>query len=250
MKYLLFLLILVLSWSCTDPASVDADREKIVIDDPSKYPAKYEINPNILDFGELLINSEKNIQFNIKNLTNDILTLNNFSLKNNSSNAVFIRSQPLILQANGSELDNQDVSLNLTARNYGYLKDTLLIDNFKNPLIEVRAEIPALFTNDINFADTKISEFRLAIFNFKNISNTRAVISEFELLDSNNVFLIEPKIELPIIVEPNSESVDIKLTFNPVSPKVYIAEIRIKATFDGVDYPYKKVVKLSGFGIQ
>lgn len=250
MKYLLFLLILVLTLSCTDPTSVDADREKIVLDDPSKYPAKYEIKPLTLDFGELLINAEKNIQFNIKNLTNEKLTLNNFSLKNNSSNAQFTSSQPLILQASGSDLDNQDVSLNLIAKNYGYFKDTLLIDNFKNPLIEVKAEIPALYANDINFPDTRISEFQLVIFNFKNISNKRAVITEFELLDSNNVFLNEPKIELPILVNPNDESIDIKLTFNPTASLNYSAEIKIKASFDGVDYPYRKVIKLSGVGFQ
>lgn len=250
MKYLLILSIIVFTFSCTDPSSVDADREKIVIDDPSKYPAKYEIKPQILDFGELLINAEKNIQFNIKNLTNEKLTLNNFSLKNNSSNAQFISSKPIILQARGSDLDNQNVSLKLIARNYGYFKDTFLIDNFKNPLIEVKAEIPALFAHDINFADTKISEFQLAIFNFKNNSDKKAIISEFKVSDSNNVFLNEPKIVLPFVINSNDESDDIKLTFNPRLNINYTAEIIIKASFEGADYPYRKVVKLSGKGIQ
>jgi len=248
MKYFVFLLITLLLFSCSDPTSVDADRDKIVIDDPSKAPAKYEVIPNKIDIGELLINSQKELAFKIKNLTTEKLTLWNINLKSNPTFAEFNYTNPIVLQPKGDSQDNLDISLIFKANNYGYFSDTLIFDNFKNPITEIKAVIPALYAEDIEFADTRVSEFQLEIFNFKNISNKKVSITEFELIDSNNVFLNEPKVILPITINPNSESTDIKLTFNPKSIINYTAEIRIKATFEGAEYPYRQIVKVSGNG--
>jgi len=249
MKYVLSLFIVIFFISCTDPSSVDADREKIVIDDPSQATPKFEIIPNTIDFGELLINSQKELQFKIKNLTDEKLTLSDIRFKNNPSLAQFEISSPIILQAKGDNFDNKDITVVFQPNTYGYFKDTLLIDNYKNPIPEVIAEINALFADDVIFSDTRISEFQLEIFNFKNISDKKVTITEFQLIDPNNVFLNEPSVSLPLTIPPYDESEDIKLTFNPIKSIKYEAEIMITAEFEGANYPYRKIIQLIGKGI-
>lgn len=250
MKYLGLLIIILFLVSCTDPSSVDADREKIVLDDPSKALPKFEIIPSTINFNEMLINSQQELQFKIKNLTAERISINDLRLKNFPNFAQFNYTTPIILEPKGDKQDNKDIIINFNAYQYGYFKDTLLFDNYKTPITGVISEIPALYTEDIYFDDTRISEFQLEIFNFKNISDKKVTITEFQLIDTNNVFLNEPSVSLPLIINSNSESDDLKLTFNPINSISYQAEIRIKATFEGANYPYRKVIKIFGKGIE
>lgn len=249
MKYLGLILLILLSISCTDPTSVDADREKILIDDPSKSPPKFEVNPSVIDFGEILIDTQNSIEFSIKNLTDSELIIANIQLKNYKEISRFIGQFPIVLKSKGIAGDNQNVELKFTPNIYGYFADTISFDNFKTPLTLVKATIPALYADDINFSDTRISEFQLELFKFKNISDKQAIITDFELIDENNVFINEPKVQLPLNINPNSESNDIKLTFNPSESANYQAEIRITANFVGANYPFRRIIKIKGKGI-
>ncbi|HRP01038.1 MAG TPA: hypothetical protein PLE30_00150 [Candidatus Kapabacteria bacterium] len=248
MKYIVTIILICVLYSCTDPTSVDADRKKIVIDDPSKAPPKYEILPNILDFGEILFGQQANLNCSIKNLTNKELLLSNVRLKSNPNLLKLSDILPIILNSKGDINDNKALAFSLQADKYGYFIDTLLIDDNKNPVTIVKASIPALYADDIEFSDTQVSEFQLSSFNFKNISNQKATITEFTLIDENNVFLNEPNVQLPIIINPKSNSNDIKIIFNPNAAISFKAKILINATFEGTDYPFRRVVNISGSG--
>ncbi len=250
MKYLKLILLCVFIYSCSDPTSIDADREKHIIDDPSQHPAKFLINPTTIDLGMILLGSQSNdLIFNIKNITESNLTINSIKLKNYPILASIQFDSPFTLSPFGSNQDNKQLAISISPDKYGYFIDTLLVDNYKNPITIVKANIPALIADDIYFEDTKISEFQLNSFKFRNISDKVAIITEFELIDNNNVFLNEPAVKLPIIINPKSESGNIKITFNPNNIEDYSAYIQIKANFDGADYPYMSTIKISGKGV-
>jgi len=242
--------ILLTAYACSDPASVDADREKKIIYDPNNSPALFEVEPNELDFGSLVKGNSKIIQFKIKNITDKQIKIDNLSLKNHSWLATFSNyNSPVYLSPMGSSSDFVTLEAELTADEVGYFSDTLIFQGHTNPKCVAKAEIPALYAEDVDFNTLNTSEFALRIFQFINLSSYDAVISEFELIDTNGVFFNEPKIQLPLTINPNSKSIDIKLTFNPNRKFEFNAEIKFKATFKDAVLPYKGTIKIKGKGI-
>lgn len=258
MKYyyrVLFLLILsLIVIRCSDPLGVEAEREKIVKWDPDSLPPVFEIVPNIIDLGIILPDDSLNYQFYIKNITSHNDTIKSLTLKNNPDHAVFTLPQaPVILKPSSTEGDKVDISMNFHALSIGYFKDTILFEGYNNPKTIVKAELPAVFARDLDFQEKKLFIYSIGIFKIFNRSNVRVTITEFKINDSESIFTNVPTFETPYIINPNSASEDIKITFCPNRETTFVKDIRFKAVFDNpaanTQFPIDTVVVLKGRGI-
>lgn len=248
-KYSIIILTLILLNSCGDPLSVDAVREKKVLNDPNDAPAEFEFIPDSINIEEILIGEEISLSLTVKNLTSKSLILNNYIFKNYSDDFIVLNKFPLLINPKESNGSNLKLELKYKPSRYGYLKDTFYFQNFKKPILKINSIVPALYSDDLDFGDILIGEYELRTLKFINLSNTTAIINSFELIDKNNVFLNEPKVNLPIIVNPNSESEEIRIIFNPTYYNQFNGQIKINATFENKNYPFRNIIHLKGNGI-
>jgi len=248
-KFSIIILTLIFLNSCGDPLSVDAVREKKLINDPNDVPAELEFIPDSIIIQEILIGEEISISLNLKNLTSKSLVLSNYVFKNYSDDFIVLNNFPITINPKETNGSNLELQLKYKPSRYGYLLDTFYFHNFKKPILKINSLVPALYSKDLNFGDISIGDYELKTFKFINLSNTKAIINSFELIDKNNVFLNEPKVNLPIIVKPNSESEEVRIIFNPTYYSQFNAQIKINATFENKNYPFRNIIHLKGNGI-
>ena len=252
MRHLLLISIILvfLTNGCKDPASVEADREKKVIYDPNNLPPQFEIIPKVIDMQTIEHGNSGESRFTIKNITDKQVKIKSLKFKNNQDNSSFPKTLfPIYLNPKGMMGDSLTVEFSLTPKYVGYFKDTIIFEDHKNPVAEVNAAIPAVFCTDLDFDEIQVGLFDLKIVNIVNLSPSEVTITEFEVYDVDNVFYNEPKFKVPSTIKPNSQSTDIRITFNPIHAKQYQAEIRFKAEFKSGNYPYKGVIIIKGKGI-
>jgi hypothetical protein len=248
-KFKVIIITLILLNSCGDPLSVDAVREKKVINDPNDAPAEFEFIPDSINIQDILIGEEVSLDITIKNLTSKNLILNNYVFKNYSDDFRVLNNLPIFINPKDSYGSNLKLEIKYKPTKYGYLLDTFYFQNFKKPILKINSIVPALYSNDLDFGGVSVGEYELKTFKFTNLSNTTAIINSFELIDKNNVFLNEPKVNLPIIIKPNSESEEIRIIFNPTYYSQFNGQIKINATFENKNYPFRNIINLKGNGI-
>lgn len=246
---ILILISIFLLIKCSDPSSVGGDIIKKEEYTPNNEIPKISITPSTLEYGVMEINNHTSQQITIKNLTENEITISELVLKHNNS---FIKNKeeilPFILSKTGTKGEEKTITLTIQPTKIGYIKDTLYIGKSRNPVCPIQIEIPALVCPKIEIEPTAIQQFKAKGIKLTNLSNYKAVVTKIELIDTNKAFTIAPKINLPLTISPNSQSIDINIVFNPQAALRYEASIRIECYFEGIILPYQKEIKIVGIG--
>lgn len=246
----LILTIIVFFVSCQDPASVDATRDKIVKYDPNDVPPIFSITPNVIELGIIRPNTVIETEAVIQNITNNnIVILGATFPKMLGIASIQGLHFPLTLDKQGLTGASKDFKFIFSASNPGLYLDTLKYPEYKNPKVILSAKVAHVFANDLSFDETNVNGFNLKFFRIKNLSNSKVNITEFELVDATGSYINEPRVVIPLVIPANSESDDIKITFNPTTIGIKSAFIKIKAVFESGDYFYYDKIAITGEGI-
>ncbi len=249
-NFSLILLVFLLAVSCQDPASVDATRKKIVKFDPNDVPPIFSITPNQIDIAMIRPNTTFQIDAVIQNITDNNISILGASFPKLIGVASLDGLQfPLALEKQGSVGSNKDFKFVFSTGNPGFYTDTLKYPEYKNPKVVLNAKVAHVFANDLIFDETHVNGFNLKFFRIKNLSNSKVSITEFELVDATGCYINEPRVVIPLTIFANSESDDIKITFNPTSIGLKSAFIKIKAVFESGEYYYYDKITITGEAI-
>lgn len=249
MIYIFFIILFIVNNACQDPSSLDANREISVVYDPNDLPAEFLINPQEIDFGIVHPNKSISKEFRINNITNHIITIEKMQAKNFYQNYSFSSFVPFSIEKKGNTNDNLNVIVSFKSDLSGNFDDKIDWGNYKNPITNLKVKVASVWADDINFETTKVGNFDLKFLKINNSSNFVATIDEFNIVDNDNVILIEPAVELPLTIPPNSSSQDIIITFYPKSAKTFNPYINIKASYSSGDNYTDETISLYGRGI-
>lgn len=246
----LLLILLVILGSCQDPASVDATRDKKVKFDPNDVPPNFLITPDIINIGVIRPNQIFEIDLTATNITDNPVTLLGATFPRLYGKATLSGLDfPLLLAKQFSTGYTKEFKLTFASSVSGFYRDTLVYPNHKNPKVSLTAMVAHVYADDLVFDDTQINQFSLKFLQIRNNSSVDASITEFELIDTDGAFINEPKISLPMTIQAESFSEDIKLTFNPMRTGLYKATIKFKVVFaSDSDFYYYDTVEISGMG--
>ncbi len=247
--YILFIILFIFNNACKYPSSLDANREITVVYDPNDLPPVFLISPEEIDFGIVHPNKTISKEFRIYNITNHFITIEKMQAKNYLQNYSFNTFVPFSLEKSGNTNDNRNIIVSFKADVTGNFDDKIDWGIYKNPITNLKAKVASVWADDINFETTKVGSFDLKFLKINNTSNYVATIDEFNIVDSDNVILIEPAVELPITISPNSSSQDIIITFYPKSAKTFSPYIKIKASYSGGDNYTDETIFLNCKGI-
>jgi hypothetical protein len=157
---------------------------------------------------------------------------------------------PFTLEKESTTGYTKDFKLRFQTSESGYYHDTLMYPNHKNPKVLFTARVAHVYASDLAFDDTQINQFNLKLLQIRNNSTVVATITEFELIDEGGNFINEPVVSLPLTINPQSNSEDIKITFNPSKSGLHNAKIKFKVEFEsGTNWYYYDEIGISGKGI-
>ncbi|MBX3042279.1 MAG: hypothetical protein KIT33_08930 [Candidatus Kapabacteria bacterium] len=247
---ILTILILVLFVSCQDPSALDATKSITVIHDPNNLPALFEVEPVEIDFG--LLHPGKSIIRNvlIRNISNQIVNINEVKGTKFSENYSFSNAQNVFLTPKNSIGDSHSFGIKFESDLPGNYDNLLDWGTYRNPQTKVWAKVASVWAEDVRFDVTSIGNYDLKVFQLINSSDSKATITEFELIDSDGVMINEPVFSVPAEIEPHSVSKNIFITFNPNEVKVFKAKIRIKVIYaDSGEHYTDEIIELEGEGI-
>lgn len=246
----IFLLILVLLSGCQDPSALDTAKEIVIVYDPNNLPPVFVVEPLEIDFG--IVHPEKihTKNFLVRNITKENVTLKTITTKIFSDKYQFLTPLPFTLTPKGTTGESHNIVVSFTSIIPGKFDDNIIWTDFKNPVTIIKAKVASVWADDIKFGITEVGNLDLKILNIFNSSNAGATVTEFEIIDPDGVILNEPAVITPLVIEPNSRTKDIYLTFNPGEAKDYKAQIRIKIEYAGTDEHYTdEIIELDGRGI-
>ncbi|MCO5252635.1 MAG: hypothetical protein M9949_14600 [Candidatus Kapabacteria bacterium] len=248
----LFILLLFVSvlGGCQDPASVDATRYKEVKYDPNDVPANFLITPANIITNVIRPNQVYEIDLTMTNITDQqviVLDANFPKLKTLTS---FIGLYfPVTLEKEFTTGYTKDFKLRFQSNESGHYHDTLVYPTHKNPKVILTAKVAHVYADDLAFEDTQVNQFSLKIFQIRNNSAVVATITEFELIDAEGNFINEPEVSLPLPINPQSNSEDIRIAFNPTKSGLHNAKIKFKVEFEsGDNWYYYDQIEISGNG--
>ncbi|MDT3739876.1 MAG: hypothetical protein RO257_10305 [Candidatus Kapabacteria bacterium] len=246
----IFLFILVLLSGCQDPSALETPKEIVVVYDPNNLPPVFVVEPLEIDFGIVHPDKIHSKNFLVRNITDKNVTLKTITTKNFTENYQFVTQLPFTLTPKGTTGEFQNIVISFTSVKPGKFDDIINWTDFKNPVTNIKAKVASVWAGDIKFGITEVGNLDLKILNLINSSNVKATVKEFEIIDPDGVILNEPAVVTPLVIEPNSRTKDIYLTFNPGEAKDYKAQIRIKIEYAGTDEHYTdETIELDGRGI-
>lgn len=249
----LYILLFFLSFlfSCQDPASVDATRDKKVKYDPNDVPPNFLITPSVINTDVLRPNQVYEIDLTMSNITDQQVTiLDAYFPKLRSITSLIGIYFPFTLEMELTTGDTKDFKLRFQTSESGYYHDTLMYPNHKNPKVIFTARVAHVYANDLAFDDTQVNQFNLKLLQVRNNSTVVATITEFKLIDENGNYINEPEVNLPLNINPQSNSEDIKITFNPTTSGLHKSKIKFKVEFEsGENWYYYNEIGISGNGI-
>jgi hypothetical protein len=247
---ILVLLILFSLISCQDPSGLDATKTIQVIHDPNNLPAVFELEPGEIDFGIIHPGKTYSKNFLISNISSKNVKINTIKAINFPVQFIFSTSLPIDLKPKGTQGHSQSVALSFISDKPGNFTDMIDWVDYKNPRTNLIAKVASVWAEDVKFVDTKVGEYDLKVLNIVNSSDAEATITEFELIDPEGVIILSPPFVLPTVIEPNSSSRNIFLTFNSSAAILFKAQIRIKVTYSGsVEHFTDEIIELEGRGI-
>lgn len=236
--------------ACQDPSGLDATKNIHVIYDPNNLPAVFELEPNEIDFELLHPGKTYTKNFIIRNISSKQVRINNIKANSYLDKYNFSTSLPIDLNPKGSTGHSISASVSFMSEKPGDYTDYINWVDYKNPHTKLIAKVASVWADDVKFIDTKVGEYDLKVLNIVNSSDVEATITEFELIDPDKVIILSPPLVVPTVIEPNSSSRNIFLTFNSSKAKVFKAQIRIKVSFSGSGEHYTdEIIELEGRGI-
>ena len=236
--------------SCQDPSALDATKNIQVIHDPNNLPAVFELEPGEIDFGLIHPGKTYSKNFLISNISTKNVRINSIKAMNYPAQFIFSASLPIDLKPKGTQGHSKSVSLSFLSETPGNFSDMINWTDYKNPHTKMTAKVASVWANDVKFVDTKVGEYDLKVLNIVNSSDAEATITEFELIDPDGVIILSPPFTLPTVIEPNSSTRNIFLTFNSSDAKIFKAQIRIKVTYSGSGEHFTdEIIELEGRGI-
>lgn len=249
MKYLILILILTLFYGCQDPSSLDTQKDIKVIFDPNNLPPVFSVEPSVIDFGLIHPSKVYSKNIKIKNITSKLVSINSISVKN-FTNLFSFETQPVLLAAKGASGDESNVNCIFTSSNPGKFDDEIIWSGYKNPQLKILSKVAAVWADDIVFGETIIGSYELKFLNIINSSNADVKITKFEIIDTSGVFINEPVVNIPFVINAKSSSNDIRISFNPKSANLFKGEIQIEAEYlnGSGEYFTDEIIILEGHG--
>jgi hypothetical protein len=244
----ILLTLLFLFTSCKDPSVVDANREIIIIHDPNYLPPVLKITPEIIDFGIVHPGKTVSKEFLITNITDKPVVLDKIQAKNFLLNYTFNTLLPFTLEPQNNSGDKKSISFSFKSDETGKYDDKIDWGTYKNPVTIINAKVASVWAEDINFETTKVGSFDLKFLKIYNSSSVTATITEFTIVDEDGVIINEPSVELPLVIEPKSNTKDIILTFYPKDAKIFNPQIKIKVTYSSGENFTDETINLVGRG--
>lgn len=249
-NYIIVFLSILLLNACQDPSGLDANREISVIYDPNNKPPQFRVEPEEVDFG--LVHPGKTYQKTVKiiNITNQVVPINSIAAKNYFDYYSFSADLPISLSPKGSANESSEITISFESSLPADYTDQINWVDYKNPRTKIIAKVASVWGNDLLFEDTKVGSFDLKVLNIINSSSVNATITSFEIIDNDNAFLIEPAFVTPQIIDANSSSRNIFVTFNPNGKKDFNAQIRITVDYgESGNHFTDQVIELNGKGV-
>jgi len=236
--------------SCQDPSALDATKNIKVIHDPNNLPAVFELEPGEINFGIIHPGKTYSKNFLISNISTKNVGIFSIKAMNYPAQFIFSASLPIELKPKGTQGHSQSVSVSFISDTPGNFTDVINWADYKNPQSKMIAKVASVWANDVKFVDTKVGEYDLKVLNIFNSSDAEATITEFELIDPDGVIILSPQFVLPTIIEANSSTRNIFLSFYSSDAKVFKAQIRIKVTYSGSGEHFTdEIIELEGRGI-
>ncbi len=249
MLFLSILLYTILSYSCTSPIDVNANRQVMEYNDSNKELSGKELHFNVyeINFIDVAYGSSQAQYVVISNLSNRDILIGNFRFsKYENLFKITHPKLPILLTKIGTDNSSRELMITFTANELGEITDTLFIENMQQPQLIINAKVPYVDVIDVDFGFQKIGQSKvkppLYIYNH---SRKPIIINSYRLVDPEDAFQVLSS--LPIEIPPTSKySVIIK--FTPQSEKPYNGRIEFK--IDGVQGYIDNTAQLSGYGIK
>ena len=154
---------LLLLASCSSPLDVDAERgPKVVI---GTKPYDIHTNVDTLDFEYVHPYISKQLSFKVFNNTSKDFKLNNIAIENNTQIMSISDFEATTLKPKNQDYDNVEITVTIDADyDYGYYSDELVFNGLENPRVYVKAIIPAVYGEDIDFGEIKFLRYFINSF--------------------------------------------------------------------------------------
>lgn len=244
--YLILLLIVAVSNSCQDPSTVDANRVHHTVKVPPEDKPLISFSPNYIDFGYVKVGNTRKQTIQITNLKED--TLNIFDMKFAQTNSTYILTPEFgafTFAPAGNPGSDTDFVVNFHPDHAGIFTDTLIVNNYKDPVLTVKAIVPCVYADDL-VIDTNVSDVSLKDLRIYNVTDSPIEISklEFDNTGENSVFTNPNHIGSGTII-PAKGSVQFLVNFAPTEAKQY----QMIVTFEiSSECPIKDTFKITGNG--
>ncbi len=226
MKYVIYILFLsIIFSSCDSPIDVQASREKLDMrQDGSKI---FEVIPNSLALGDVLLGSELPLSFTIRNLSNSKLTISKVFLKNQSNYFTISSIRDISLSPYGTEGSEKSISFSWQADKLGILADTLFFGNYFAPFMPISANVPEIFSSGVDFGYVKLGERKYKTINIYNFSSDTIYMQNVMVAGDSSCFKLEnfkATESSPIAIAPNFVAKQLIISFSPLEQTSYSAD--------------------------
>lgn len=242
---ILFVVVSFTFSACNSPTEVPANRIKIEEGDGSNV---LKFVPSIVNFSYMQKFNSKDVQIEVTNLTSSRITVGDFNFTNNSNLYSIFKGDDdnLTLEAKGKVGDSKVFTLTIRPLNTGVISDTMRVNNLSMPMLTIKALVPHIFTDDVNFKEVSVGSFLFKAILIANQTDKPVYVKSAEIKDTSNVFsLVDFQPDTKI--EPNSTKQYI-IKFTPINDVLYSVPIEFNFAFDQTNAIIDNIGILTGKG--
>ncbi len=227
-KTVILVFITVFLYSCDSPTDVQANRIKI--ENKKNGENIFQLEPLSFDYERLILNREYEAKFSITNLTDKDLTISKILFTHQPQNFRIKDNRIVKLKPSGLDGSSEEISIIIQAKQLGFIGDTLFFDAYYKPFIVVSANVPTVFTSNVDFGESSVRASKYKTIDVYNFGSHSAIIRNFTIEGDSDFFKLEnfnPN-QSPIIIEPNGGVRQLIVSFTPVKDIHYNAVVSLE----------------------
>lgn len=247
MKIFLYIFLIILSvsfYSCTSPTEVDAHRKYTPDGNGTEKSIHFDVNT--LLFEDVMYNSIPTQKIKLYNDMEESTSIKNIFFKYNPKNFYFVsQSFPINLAANGNYPDEKELEIAFKADSLGYMEDTLFVQDYPGKIIIVKAEVPQIKLEDIDFGEVPVNETKTKTLTIYNFSDRPVALFDLKLKNQSNIFKIETETNSSLEIEQKS-SKQIIISFTPKTNINYTDEISHDSGLEALTVDKNAVIRGKG----
>ncbi len=222
MKIALLYIIITLSLiSCKSPTEVDANRNIKNKLEPVTVTDGLLIDKQKVYFGTINKYGEKSQLLTISNISDIPVRIDSINFKSQNptftiDNSIF----PIVIKELGKDSSTLALEIKFHADNIGLFYDTLTINGYDSPWVELFGIVPSCNVNDVNFGKIPVNTSLEKAITIVNHGNEPLIIEGIEFHDELEAF--EEMAKFPLIIQGGLHQ-SVTVRFNPKNQGIYKA---------------------------